>query len=74
MSDKCKKKKSTLDVCDDLRLALDLGLLIRQNLRNFVTDQRRERIVLHARAGDLPIRYCPFCRIDIAIPSAKETP
>lgn len=71
MADKCKKKTSSLEVCDDLRLALDLGLLIRQNLRNFVTDQRRERIVLHARAGDLPIQYCPFCRIDIAIPSKE---
>ena len=74
MSDKCKKKTSTLDVCDEMGVALKHNLLVRQVLRNQRTQTTRERIVLHGKAGDMPLWYCPFCRIDIAIPSAKETP
>ena len=72
MPDKCKKKTSIIEPCDDLQLALKHGMVIKQSLRNFDTGQRRERIVMHAKAGDLPIQYCPFCRIDIAIPSKDK--
>lgn len=73
MSDKCKKKAATLDMCDEMQTALSHRLLIKQNLFNRVTRTSRERIVLHGKAGDMPLWYCPFCRIDITIAS-KETP
>lgn len=69
MADKCKKKTSTIEVCNDLQMALMYQMMHKQVLRNFTTGQRRERIVLQSKAGDLPIQYCPFCRINIAIPS-----
>lgn len=73
MSDKCKKKSATLDVCDEMAVAIRHGLLCRQTLTNRITGTSRQRVVLHGKAGDMPIWYCPFCRIDIAIP-AKEAP
>lgn len=73
MSDKCKKKSATLDVCDEMGLAIRHGLLTRQTLTNLVTRTSRERVVLTGKAGDMPLWYCPFCRIDIAIPS-KDHP
>lgn len=74
MSDKCKKKATTLEVCEEMALAIRHNLLTRQVLTNRTTHTSRERIVVTGKAGDMPLWYCPFCRIDIAIPSAKETP
>ena len=70
---KCKKKANTLGVCDEMRVALTHALLIRQTLTNRVTRTSRERIVIPGKKGDMPLWYCPFCRIDIAI-AAKDTP
>lgn len=70
---KCKKKAATLDLCDEMALAVSHSLLKRQTLTNRTTTQTsRERIVLRGKAGDMPLWYCPFCRIDITIP-AKES-
>ena len=73
MSDKCKKKASTLEVCEGMRLAIGHKLLHMQTLTNLVTKTSRQRVILAGKAGDMPLWYCPFCRIDIAI-AAKEAP
>lgn len=72
MVDKCKKKAATLAVCDEMAMALRHGFLRRQTLTNRVTGTSRERVVLTGKAGDMPLWYCPFCRIDIAIAARTQ--
>lgn len=74
MSDKCKKKATTLDVCEEMALAIRHNLLKRQVLTNRTTHTSRERIVVTGKAGDMPLWYCPFCRIDIAIAAKAAAP
>lgn len=71
MSDKCKKLTSTLALCEEMELAISHELLHRQTLRNRAAKTSRERVVLRGKAGDMPLWYCPFCRINIAIPAAS---
>lgn len=60
MSDKCKKKTSTLDVCDDMQVALRHGLLVRQTLHNRITRTKRERIVLREKLRRLFKNFAPL--------------
>lgn len=71
MSDKCKKLTTTLQPCEPLAFATSNRFLVLQTLRSRDTGKTRERVVLPTKKGDMPLWYCPFCRIDIAIP-AKE--
>lgn len=72
MADKCRKMTSNLVLCDEMALAVSHNLLRLQTLSNRTTGTSRERIVLKGKAGHMPLWYCPFCRINIAIPPAPE--
>lgn len=72
MADRCKKLTRTLQLCDPLAFATSNRFLVLQTLRSRDTGKTRERVVLPTKKGDMPLWYCPFCRIDIAIPAAHQ--
>jgi hypothetical protein len=71
MADKCKKLTRTLQPCDALAFATSNRSLVLQTLHSRETGMTRERVVLPTKKGDMPLWYCPFCRIDITIPAAQ---
>lgn len=73
--DKCKKNSVTITPCDEMRIALNHGLLRMQSLRNFATNTSRQRVVVTGpKKQEMGLIYCPFCRIHIAIPAVESKP